>query len=150
MADLARAVLIAAIVLEVGVVVFLQVVYAPSIRTGAADRGTGALRTLLLVAGTIAAVAAVAGLVAGPDIGRQHTGWLLATVAAALAVALVLAPPADARRLTGRSPRAWLLALAAAALLAVPALLGHAAVASAWLVVPARSEERRVGKECRL
>ncbi len=137
MADLARVVLIAAIVLEAGVVIFLRGVRAPALHDGAPELGGVALRRLLLVVAFVTTVAAAAGLAAGPGGGREHAGWLLATGAALVAAALVLAAAADGRGLAGRSPRALTLAAAAGALLVVPALLGNAGVADAWLVIPA-------------
>ena len=137
MADLARGVLIAAIVVEAGVVIFLRGVRAPALRAGSAELGGAALRRLLLVAALAAAAAATAGLVAGAGHGREHAGWLLATGAGVLAAGLVLTADPQGRTLTGRSPRAVLLAVATGALLVVPALLGNAGVADAWLVIPA-------------
>ena len=137
MADLARGVLIAAVVLEAGVVIFLLAVRAPALRAGAADLGGAALRRLLVVVTLVAAAAAAAGLLAGPGSGREHAGWLLATAAAVIAAGLALTCDPQGRDLTGRSPRSAALAVASAALLVVPALLGNAGVADAWLVVPA-------------
>jgi copper transport protein len=136
-ADLARGVLIAAVVLEAGVVIFLRAVRAPALRDGAAELGGRALRRLLLVVALVTAVAAAVGLAAGPGHGREQAGWLLAAVAAVVVVALVLASAPDGSGLAGWSPRALALAAAAGLLLGVPALLGNAGVADAWLVVPA-------------
>ena len=137
MADLARGVLIAAIVLEAGVLTFLRGVRAPALRDGAAGLGGPALRRLLLAVALVTAVAAAAGLVAGSGGGREHAGWLLATVAALVAAGLVLGSGADGRGLADGSSPAVLLAIAVGSLLLVPALLGHAGVAAAWLVIPA-------------
>ncbi len=135
MADAARAVLIAAIVLEGGVLLFLRAVHAPALAAGAPPDGAGSLRRLLLTAAGVTAVAALIGLAAGPGDGHQHAGWMLAAVAGI--AALVLAASCDAQALGGTGWRPVALVLTVLALLGVPALLGNATLASAWLVVPA-------------
>ena len=135
MADAARAVLIAAIVLQAGVLLFVRCVHAPVLQAGAATAGAAALRRLLLAVAAVTAAAALVGLLAGPGEGHEHVGWLIATAAGVLAFALVTGTDADA--LAGTGARAVALAVAVAALLGVPALLGNATLSSAWLVVPA-------------
>lgn len=136
MADLARGILVAAIVLETGVLAFHALVLAPA-REAAGRRpaAAGPLHAVLIAGATLAAAAALAGLAAGAGHGREQAGWVLAAIAATLVLGLVLAG-ADAAA-SAPSPRSWLLAAAALALLLVPALLGNAGTASPGLVIPA-------------
>ena len=135
MTDLARGVLIAALVVETGLLAFAGLVLEPARRAVPAQPpAQRSLRLALLGTAVVIVVAAGVGLAAG-DGGRAHAGWIVAIVAGlviATALATARAPGALAQR-----PRVALLAAAAVALLGVPALLGHAGDADPGLVVPA-------------
>ena len=133
MADLARGILIAGVVLAAGGLSFAVLVQRPLAASGQIRvvQVPLLLRYVPLVA---CVLAATAGLVIAGSGGAEHAGWLLALAAATAGLALTRFAPEPDRSAVAA---AWLLA--AAGLIGVPALLGNATRHGAWLAVPANT-----------